>query len=414
MLRSFFGAVLFALSFGIFDLEAVRADELRESPIMVALNQGWPRSLREVQARLKPRRSYLLLLSRAPRANLDLRNADNFRHALLATPQADAGDIGHTAFGWSCPNLPVGSRTGFTSHTGEQLGQAGNMLKDGWGLNFLFSTFTDGTMLTPEENDERTILPHLDSPGPKLILLISEVTDGDCESFYSFLRRFAEPDPVTGKTAPKQFGLNLNPFRFEGGGCGSTAVAALDSGNFFADASSFFWRRLAFARRTLGYYPNHVNPPFVEPFVLPDLSRGSSVPFVRLEMMRWSPRPTEIAPPELSLVDPEMMFLFFNTVLRLTLERERQAGRISLDEMNGVILRMSRKVNLRYYYDEPESPRSAPALRTIPIDENYDATAAQVVFHARSWFAAKERDGLRAIRIPWGSQSAIVVQSDED
>lgn len=412
MRRLLTGVALFILSSGAFYLELARADGAREI-LMTALNQGWPRSLREVEGRLNPQRSYLLLLSRAPGANLDLRSADNFRHSLLATHPDNVGDIGHTAFGWSCPNLSVGPRMGFTSHTGERLGQAASMLKNGWGLNFLFSTFNDGTLLTPEENDERTILPNLGSSDVKLILLISEVADHDCESFYSFVRRFAEPDPVSGEIPRKQFGLNLNPYRFEGGGCGSTAVAALDSANFFAGASAFFWRRLAFTKRTLGYYPSKVIPPFVAPFSLVDLPRGSSVPFNRLEMMRWGPRPAEIAPPELSLIDPEMVFLFFNTVLRMTLEREQQAGRMSSTEMNTILLRARRKVNLRYYFDEPQGSHEGPSLQTIPIDENYDATAAQVVLHARTWLTARESGGLHAERVPWGNQLAIIVQSDE-
>jgi hypothetical protein len=376
-----------------------------KADVFSKLNSGWPANLAPIYNRLPQDRSFLISISRTPYSQMDLRSAESLRKSLRATPNEYLSDIGHNTYGWICSNIEGQRKIGFTSHTGELSNQIRSMVQYGWGLTPFITTFTDGMLRDPKENDKITLAPFINSPEQRLFALVVEVSDQECESAYRFTEKFSKIDPQTGRFPGQYFGLALDPYKFEGGGCGSTTVAALDQANFFGDASPYFWRDIKLAKRHFGFpkksysIPNALIP---APIEAPWHSKNRNVPIAFLTMQDWSSEENSF---NLRLIDPEMMFLFYRTLMQEKIKQDLEMETTNIEQAQKINSSLERSMT---HYHAVQYKDSDPKYTKHLIDENFDPIAAAVVKSAKQWYQDKVDNDYYILRPKWGTQSALI------
>lgn len=374
--------------------------------------KGWPRSYDVLERQLDPNKSYLVILSETPEAYMDLRSLDNLRRSfLLATDSDKQSKIGHNAFGWSCPRTATQVPRGFTSQSGENSEQTYRMVMAGWGLNPLLTTFKDGILLDPEQNNQKTILPWIDQPRFKLFTMILEVSDQECERVIHFASRFATRSPKTGIAPFENFGLNLDPKKFEGGGCGSTSVSALSMGNFFLSFDHSFYRTLNIPKSLIGNPQGSENQDSrhldsdgriiedIKPFSIEQKNHISPLSLVQ---NRWSSSDNDSI--SVRILDPEMLFLFYRVLTEETI-------RGSDSNLSYYTERMKREMKLRKraVYVNPKSQMQVNHFDKINIDEDFDSIAHTVTQQAQMFYKMKVSDNYRFRLADWGQQVALII-----
>lgn len=200
----------------------------------------WPDYLRRID--LPRARNYVILAYIPTKRPLDLASPERARlslQAALLDPGADTR-IGHAIVAWQCAD-----HRGMTSMTGAEGPAAVEMLKAGWGLVPVLSSYTDGR-LTPEGRHRLANLEAL-AEGRGVVTAI-EVTRAGCEGLRQALARF-----VTHPAKPAQvYGLMKDPGAYEGAGCISFALYLAGAAGVLADVKPWIYREVALRAAVLG------------------------------------------------------------------------------------------------------------------------------------------------------------------
>lgn len=331
------------------------------------INSGWSPSLRPLRAGLKPDRSYLVLHVVEPNPVYDLRSTEHLRRGILSGSLGnliDAKVIGHVFTSWRCQvaGRPVEGTTGLTGETQKQFF---NMVTKGWGMTAFFSHFTDGHLQTPK------LLDHEWEVSKTLHTVAIEVSDDVCANAMGFVRDFLlhSNRPYT------NFGPNLDPTRFQGGGCGSFGVSILEKSGIWGTHPfwPYLWRKLSVPEELFGY---GMEPPVDTHVFAVSPRRGKErdkISLVNLVRRSWK---AEGRSHSIRQQDPEMHLLFLKTLYRLN------AKRLSADFKE------------RDEYDY--RGLKVKGLGWVEINGAFDAQAAGIVESTKAWWGEKLAQGYRA------------------
>lgn len=398
--RSFVSFALFVV-FGFFAFEKSFADPA----ILEKLNQGWPASLQPLVPSLNPHKSYVAVVIKAPLANMDMRSADQLRRSLLATADKYRGEIGHAMFGWSCHSAS-GRTTGFVSQSGERSFQSMQMLKQGWGFSAIFSSFNDGVIFTPEENENRTLSKYINSQDPHLFAMIVSVPDQDCNSVLQFIDQYTNINPNIGSYPFQNFGLQYDPKSLTGGGCSSFMLAALSHTKVFWNLQNLFYRTLKFPKSLFGR-PMNLNTDYVDPFVAKFAPVGKTISLAKAMGSDWDQSTDNTL--ELKMIDPESLVLFVKTLNAMAMSDEISKGLLSEYSASREEWRLQRRMN---YLVRPENRMDYPTGRTFDvIDQNYDEVAHSLVMQMKDLRNNSEYKFAEVKRLSWNKQIAVLVEN---
>lgn len=378
---------------------------VRSSPdaYFAEMNSGWrPELYGSLRGRLKPGRSYLVLHNRLPNTTLDLRSPNGFRESvfrlgLLNVPSLDQG---HVMIGWSCE--VDGQRfEGNTGITGEQTNQQMAMAQAGWGVTGLFSIFKDGHLQTPTLI--ASVIRQSVEKNQRIATLAFEVKPEQCRSMLTFLKNF-----LSHENQPwKRFGLNANPLKFEGGGCGSFGASALSTAGF--PSADVPWRVLKVNRGAFGFgIPNP--SPDIEPFPVPHApgERHEISALRGLLLQNWNPTSASNAV-SLRVMDPEMLFLFQQTVLRASLDQVyRDSLALGRELMASPFVKPRLLQEDRWGAHGPDSGENTSVVETR-VDENFDPRAALTVRTARQWLSGLRSAGYTAKGFTFNGEPAVLL-----
>lgn len=237
----------------------------------------WPDYLRRID--LPEARDYVILAYVPPRRPLDLSSPERARLSLrsaLLTPGPDTR-IGHSIVAWQC-----GAQQGMASMTGAEGPEAVEMVKRGWGLVPLLSTFTDGR-LYPEGAHRKSNLDAL-VEGRGVVTAV-EVTRAQCEGLRTELTRF-----LTHPQAPaRNYGLMKDPAAYEGAGCISFGFYLAGAAQVLGEVAPLVTREIALRPTVLG--KGDGSYPAVRPYHPPPGCCDRPVPLDELLFGRWDRGP---------------------------------------------------------------------------------------------------------------------------
>lgn len=380
------------------------------SQLMKKINGGWTKSYQKAIEQLHPKRSYVVLHVWDPKNTLDLRTADGFRATLTSIGLLNVSkiDIGHTWIAWRC-QTPQGIVEGAAGQTGENEEQTAKMLKSGWGLSAFKARFNDGYLQTPEliENSVLTSDEH-----ENLNILFMEVDDAVCQRTMNFVR-----DYVHHPSQPRKiFGLEPNPAKFEGGGCGSFGITAAEVGGVFGSQriSSHFWRNLKAKRAmfgigterppyTLFYEPKGAGKvPLFSPYMV-----GKDVLFTD-----WTGKDEN--DPSLRILDPELLLIFVRKIYR---DRYSDLYKSNSDIAGSFLTTKNKQFAYRLF--EADMIAETPAMRdrrlkggkgsvnTVVFDGSLDDQAERVVSGTVHWLRTNK---YRASFTKVGSHTGVILR----
>lgn len=237
----------------------------------------WPDYLLRID--LPQARDYVILAYVPTRRPLDVSSPERARlslQAVLLDPGPDTR-IGHAIVAWQC----AGHR-GMTSMTGAQGSAASDMVRTGWGLVPLLSSYGDGKLL-PEGAHRLANLEAL-AEGRGVVMAV-EVTGARCEALRQALTRFVT-DP---REPARTYGLMKDPAAFDGAGCISFALYLAKAAGVLADADRWIFREVALRAAFLGQGTGHF--PGVRPYRPPAGCCDRPLPLDRLLLGRWDSGP---------------------------------------------------------------------------------------------------------------------------
>jgi|GEM_PF-1500573 len=357
------------------------------SKVVEVLNSGWSSDYTKVRSKLKKGSSYVLLHAWDPGWVMDIRSANGFwssisNYGLLNLKEFD---IGHTWVGWRC-STPEGVIEGAAGQTGELDSQIMTMLKSGWGLASLKSTFTDGHIQPPE----LLSLAELYEGSEGLHTLFVEVDSSVCMNAVKFVEKYA-----THPSKPfKNFGLEPDPIKLQGGGCGSFGISVAQVAGVFGNlsVSSHFWRTLTANPKLFGY--GRPLPKETTPFLIKGAGTGSkNVPMLDVLISPWSS--FEAGVPSLRIMDPEMMLLFLRTIYRDKMNELRASVGPELKDffnsnnLSGNPMFRAREIKGGHSWESKEMRdwRLSNGGRedSIVINKSYDPQAKKVVETTTQW-----------------------------
>lgn len=365
------------------------------------LAQGWPSSFDSLTNNLPKNRSYLVVLAQLPRTYLDLRSAEHLRRSLLATPpwRLKDSEMGHLGFGWNCANSKSPWKHGYTSQSGDYSHQTIDMISHGWGLAGLNSTFTDGILLSPGQNEKTHIQPYLMNREHQLITLVQEVENSECDKVIEFVKNYVAVTPERPFPARGNYGLTLSPAQLEGGACNSLSITALSMGSFFGNAGDKMYRSFGLPSHLMGR-PRELKAEYVVPFINNELPVGQEIPYKRLLNEEWTYYGQG---PIVEMADTELMILF----LRTAYEESLKTSSLNYFQKIRSLQPYRRWIFSRQFN---QSSEGQPLIVSQEIDENFDSKAKEIVHHAKTWYRSKNQSGYELQRIPWGAQEAFILK----
>jgi hypothetical protein len=365
------------------------------------INSGWNEAqYSSLRRKFKPGRSYIVLHNRLPNTTLDLRTPNGFRESVfrLGLINLKKLDQGHVMIGWSCE---IGGERleGNTGITGEQTNQQMAMANAGWGVTGIFSIFKDGHLQTPKLVS--SVVRQAVTKQQRITTLAVEVEPAQCARMLTFIKRF-----LTHPNQPfKRFGLNANPLKFEGGGCGSFGASALYTSGALPVGESV-WRELAVNKKAFGFgIPNP--SPEIEPFRVPhEPGESNRINALRgLLVKSWNPSSEENTV-RARIMDPELLFLFQQTVMRASLD---DVYRDSLELGRALIKSPHVKPRLLKEDKFGWSGGGRMSLAETPVNERFDDRAALVVRGARAWLQDLRTKGYRASGFTFNGEPAVLL-----
>lgn len=366
-----------------------------------AINGGWSKNLSTLRPRLDPARSYLVIHSQEPKDIFDLRSPKIFKRGLMSKGISKMAKstigIGHVFLSWRC-QLASETVEGTVGMTGELDDQFKKMLEAGWGLTTFITNFTDGHLQTPALLDFE-----FDGADPVHSLAI-EVDPSVCGNAMAFVKKFVEhPDRPF-----ENFGLQKDPAKFEGGGCGSFGATVLDQSGIFGKAPIIpnFWRHMA-ARTSLFGYGDLELPPDSEPVQL--RSKGKhSVSAARLFLLsNWNASRRD-GGQKIKIMDPELLLLFLKTVYRSFYK-----DIVSADRHLAAQFRQSALFQPRIVIDNSivaitkEEARRLEKKGHVVIDHTYDQQSITTVRQTQAWVKGLKAQGFRARAVKVGAGSKL-------
>jgi len=388
------------------EAEAFKQKSMKASPdtMMKMINEGWTDLYDHAKTQLRPGKSYVVIHVWDPGHVMDLRSADGFRATLHSVGLINAGDlkIGHTWVSWRC-QTDAGVLEGAAGVTGENSTQTSKMLKGGFGLSAFKSVFTDGYMQWPE-----LLEWNADGEPGQLHTIFLQVSDGVCKRTAGFVDTY-----VRHPNQPrKYFGLEPNPAKFQGAGCGSFGIVAAEQGGVFGDSklSNHFWRNIRAKGRLFG---RGAEVP-VATRAYPAANR-SSVPLINPvggDVLTTDWTGTEESDPSLRIMDPELMILSVREIYRQKYgELYRSNGKLAKSFLT--------RHNPGYAYRVFASPdigetKEMRAYRTergqseneLVFDGRMDAQAGRVIQATRQWL---REGGYKARFTKVGERTAIIL-----
>ena len=192
-----------------------------------SVNDGWGGVYGNLDAQLNPNKNYIIWSIIAPKVPLDLRTPDFFKQVISTASTKEALSISHNLVAWRC-DTPQGFFRGATGHSGETEGQSTQMVKAGWGLTTFLSTFTDGWL---SGGSHTGFIFSERARKEEIYSVVVEVSANECTNMLQFLKKF-----ITHPNRPyENFGLTLNPEKFEGAGCISFAESLLKRAGILTD-----------------------------------------------------------------------------------------------------------------------------------------------------------------------------------
>jgi len=345
------------------EIERLEKESREATParLQQLISSGWSPSYENVEKSLNPRKSYLLISSTEPGTVLDLRSADHFRQSVV--PSVVSGndvDIGHVWIGWKCVSSKGATIQGMTGQAGNTRNQFLDLVKAGWGLAGFKSHFLDGFLETPTYIEMANIYAE-----SSFHTLAFEVDTKSCASVAQFVKEY-----ISHPQNPRsRYGLEGDPLSFNGGGCGSFALAALGKNPSIAPIASHFWRELKANGSLFGYGIPHSEE--VDPYSLKKKGR-KSVSFFSMLYQNWSGSTAE--DPGLRILDPELLNLWFKTIYR---SKEDELLRAGGDRLRAVFARKDH-LNLFQYRNTSTKP-------SLPINESFDSNAKGVTEGTKQW-----------------------------
>jgi len=358
--------------------------------LMKLINSGWGSMYSQARKDLNPKKSYVLLHAWDPGTVMDLRTADGFRATLHSLGIINMGDIkiGHTWIGWRC-QTSSGVLEGAAGQTGENEKQTAAMLKSGWGLSAFKSSFSDGFLQWPEYLEWL-----VDEEPGTLHGLFIEVDTAVCMKTANFVKDYVSHP----KQPRKIFGLEPNPAKFEGGGCGSFGITAAQVGGVFGarDLATKFWRTLSARSEIFGR--GSELPPYTIPFYSRGVTQNRPVsllnplPFSKdVLFSNWNGiRPSD---PSLKVLDPELLILSIRQIYRSKFGELSASNRTIANEF------LTSK-NPGYAYrifptgeiSETETLRNYRVSRgaspnVLRFDQSFDPRAQQTINLTKQWLS---------------------------
>jgi len=337
-----------------------------------AINGGWVNNLVPLRKALRKDRNYIVIHAQEPKSTMDLRTADHFRQSTLAggilSLTNDSLGIGHTFVSWRCQteNGPVEGTVGMT---GENDTQFKKMTDAGYGLSAFLAVWFDGHLQTPEL---MSLLWKEEKPVHSVAI---EVSPEVCHNAARFVKKFLfHPDRPF-----ETFGFIPDSEKFEGGGCGSFAVGVINQSGVFGrhPVTKGFWRNLRGNSDLFGWGLPH--PEDADPWNF-GYKGTRSVSLVKMFTSNWNGNG-----PNMRIMDPEMILLFFRTLYRAT-----------LDEVYAESAARGRHIlNNKKLYPYRKYP-SQELAQEIVIDSKFDPQAKAVVKSTKSWLNDLRSKGYKA------------------
>lgn len=360
----------------------------RASPsrLVRLINSGWSSSMKPLARGLKSDRSYIALHATEPAMIMDLRTADGFRESFLNQALSEGGDadIGHVWISWRC-HTKKGIVEGASGQVGNLNNQFMDMVKKGWGLAAFKSHYTDGYLETPQ-------IIQMEELRAKEIFhtLVVEVDPAVCGKAMGFVETY-----VNHPSQPhKHYGLEGNPFQFQGGGCGSFGLAVSEVAGIFGEqkVSENFWRTLIANPDLFGYGLPHRTD--VVPYKF-QTEGQRKISLTKVLSTNWNGSRAGVDP-QLTIMDPEMLLLSMKTIYRLKMDQILKSGGLQLQKL----FESKKPGNLLNY-------RITSGQDKKVIDENYDGLAEATVRQTKSWMDANNFQS----RVLWiGKNPAVVLE----
>lgn len=356
-------------------------------------------------------RSYVVLMNRLPNRPIDLRAPQSLQTMLNLRLLTGSLDAGHASFGWSCAVNGRRSRN-LIAITGESSWQSVRMIRAGWGLTPLVSTFTDGRLEHGPEFEEDVYYFNEPEEARHYAFVAVEVPGESCGAAMKFAADFeAHPRAAT------RFGSVVDPLKFEGGGCVSFENALAAHAGIFPNSREAWARRYQVPVRLLGKGPVDARGvpidvdgqpiPAVDYSVLRGLT-PSRWPLVSLLNEFWTAVRGERAI-EVAQIDPELVDVFYREIGRAILRSGTQAG-ADRKLMRDARARMERT---RWTVTMDGSQVDSAPTAT-PIDEDFDVYAggnvARVASSVRAELAAYDLGRSEFFAYPKGVGIALAMK----
>lgn len=354
------------------------------------MNRGWfDEQYAPLKAKLEPHRSYIVLHNRLPSTPLNLRTPNEFRESVVESGLFNLGklDIGHVMLGWRCE---INGQTfeGDTAISGEQTNQQMAMALGGWGLTGIFSIFTDGHLQTPILT--RSVFHLAKKNARPIATLAFEVEPEECGQMLQFLQTFlAKPNQPF-----RRFGLNADPLKFEGGGCGSFATSTISTSGIIDEFFPHLWRTMHANPKAFGFGLDNL-PPGIDPYPVPHRpgERRKVNALNDLFLKNWDDNSDNAL--SIRVMDPELLFLAQETIFRQ-----------ALDDLYRDNLAFARAF-LKTPFVRPRQVAGRSGNGPL-IDRGFDANAAATVTGAKSWFRKMKARGLRARGFNFNGEPAVL------
>lgn len=328
-----------------------------------SINEGWIEPYSLLMPHLKPGRNYVAWTIIAPKVPIDLRQPDDFRQFITSLTSKKSLSISHNLVAWNC-QLPNGQfYSGATGHSGEISGQSKKMVKAGYGLTTFMSTFTDGWLSgafhTGGIFEER-------SKNEETYSLVVEVSSQDCANMLGFLKKFIYHP----KTPVQNFGLTLNPEKFEGAGCISFASTLMKKAGVLSQFFDHALRSLWASPYRFGGNDLEIPENTIVPRVSWLEGRKKKVSLIEFLQPNWN---ATVKGVNIELLDPELLVWGLKSLSPRLQKSPRQVF------VPGRECRRGDPVSCGGSYRK--------------VDDNYDSQAARVAKDARQWKSKKLAEG---------------------
>jgi hypothetical protein len=377
------------------------------------INAGWNGSLAKLGKSLNPERNYIVLNFVEPTVPMDLRSAELFRRSFFVEGLSQGlskPELGHSLIAWQCRDSLGSMHRGATGFTGESSGQTLKMLKTGWGLTPLASTFTDGFLQTPDlvaDSMERA-----KKAGRHIWSVALEIDDEHCGRLYSFLYNF-----VYHPNRPMDyFGLTVDPEKMQGGGCGSFAYAIAHALELFPSEMFQNLRRTLKAPSVLfgfGLKAPEDTKPFRSKLELNGQTQNH-VSMLRLLDGPWSgPGPQE----SIELIDPEMFIFAVRTLQNLYFESKTTP--LAVQKAYDSHYPRSRSIRSRHAAIEPGAAINPPRLSDdslwivdkIALNADFDDQTKAIDRSLREWWRMRLQNQMTPEMVFGDRQAFLLLRS---